>query len=282
MKPNRKRLHAALTIRHARSIKRGMEQVFSVDEILDDWYSLRDPIDSADENIPAEVSNQLARDWAKVHVKKLDTTRLNSALARLYADGWTLGTDISSYEIARAVGLSKAAPSKKDLSNALKMDWKNWRPGNRAAANLVKPPNGLKRLLDGRGVKIQDLSTTTLNRIGTALAEGLMRGSTRRVIAEDLAYILGDDARALMIAGTEMSSAVVQASKDLYADSGVEQVQWLVADPCDECQENLDQSPIGIDEEWINGDPPVHPNCMCDIAPYVVDTGLWAWLEEEE
>jgi hypothetical protein len=37
---------AALTIRHARSIKRGMEQVFSVDEILDDWYSLRDPIDS--------------------------------------------------------------------------------------------------------------------------------------------------------------------------------------------------------------------------------------------
>jgi hypothetical protein len=74
----------------------------------------------------------------------------------------------------------------------------------------------------------------------------------------------------------------VQASRDLYAESGVEQVQWLVADPCDECQENLDQSPIGIDEEWINGDPPVHPNCMCDIAPYVVDTGLWAWLDEEE
>jgi hypothetical protein len=249
-----------------------MEEVFSVDEILNDWYSLRDPIDSVDENIPAEVSNQLARDWAKIHVRKLDTERLNLALARLYADGWTLGTDISTYEIARAVGLRKAAPSKKDLSNALKMDWKNWRPGNRAAANLVNPPNGLRRLLDGRGIKIQDLSTTTLNRIGTALAEGLMRGSTRQAIAEDLAYILGDDARALMIAGTEMSSAVVQASRDLYADSGVEQVQWLVADPCDECQENYDASPIDIGEQFPNGDPPVHPNCMCDIAPYVVDT----------
>ena len=77
MKPNRKRLHAALTIRHARSIKRGMEEVFSVDEILDDWYSLRDPIGNLDENNRAEVSTQLARDWAKVHVQKLDTERLN-------------------------------------------------------------------------------------------------------------------------------------------------------------------------------------------------------------
>jgi hypothetical protein len=61
VKPNRKRLHAALTIRHARSIKRGMEQVFSVDEILDDWYSLRDPIDSIDENNRAEVSNSTGK-----------------------------------------------------------------------------------------------------------------------------------------------------------------------------------------------------------------------------
>ena len=78
-----------------------------------------------------------------------------------------------------------------------------------------------------------------------------------------------------------MRSAVVNASMDLYQDSGVEKVQWLVAEPCDLCMENFNQSPIGIDEEWINGEPPVHPNCMCDIAPYVVDTGLFANSESE-
>jgi hypothetical protein len=256
--------------------------MFSIDQILDDWYALQDPIDRPDINMPAKTSSDMARDWVKVHAQKVDTTRLNLALARLYADGWTLGTDLSTYEIARIVRIDKAAPSRKKLSNALRINWNNWSPGNQAAANLVSPPNGLKRLLDGRGIKIQDLSTTTLNRIGTALADGLRSGSTRQSVAEDISYIIGDDARAITIAGTEMSAAVVQASKDLYADSGVEKVEWLVADPCDDCQENLDQSPIGIDEQWINGDPPVHPNCMCDIAPYVVDTGLWAWLEEEE
>lgn len=282
MKPNRTRLKVALAVRHTRSIKQGMAAVFSVKEILDDWYALQDPIDKPDENNITSVSTVMVRDWAKVHVKKLDTTRLNLALGRLYADGWTLGEDISRYEIAKAIRLNKAAPSRKQLSNALKTDWSKWTPGNQAAANLVSPPNGLKRLLDNRKVKIQDLSTTTLNRIGTALADGLRSGATRQSIADDISYIIGDDARALMIASTEMSAAVVQASRDLYADSGVEKVEWLVADPCDDCQENLDQSPIGIDEQWINGDPPVHPNCMCDIAPYVVDTGLWAWLEEEE
>ena len=65
-------------------------------------------------------------------------------------------------------------------------------------------------------------------------------------------------------------------SSDLFPshDSGVELVEWLVADPCDDCQENADASPIGIDEVFPSGDtePPAHPNCVCDLAPYVVDT----------
>lgn len=282
MKPNRERLKITVAVRHVPSIKKGIQATFSIDQILDDWYSLRDPIDNIDENNRADIANQLARDWVKVQAQKLDTSRLNSALGRLYADGYVLGEDLTYYELAKAVRINKAAPSKKKLQNALTINWSRWTPGNRAAADLVSPPNALKRLLDGRKIKIQDLSLTTLNRIGTALAEGLNVGATRRQVAEDLSYILGDDARALMIASTEMSNAVVQASRQLYEDSGVEQIQYLVADPCDECAENENASPISIGEEWPNGDPPVHPNCMCDIAPYVVDTGLWGWLNEEE
>jgi hypothetical protein len=282
MKPNRTRLQTQLAVRHVRSIRAGVAAMYDVNQILDAWFANQNPIDNSMKNEPVAIADQMARDWVRIHATKVDTERLNSALARVYADGWVLGDSVTLYELARAVGLRKAAPSKKDLSNALQTDWRNWKPGNQAAARLVKPPNGLKRLLDGRGVKIQGMGSTTLNRIGTALADGLRAGSTRREVARAIDEIINDPERALTIAGTEMSSAVVQASYDMYRESGVEQVEWLVADPCDDCQENLDQSPIGIDDSWINGDPPVHPNCMCDVAPYVVDTGLWDWLNTPE
>lgn len=280
MKPNRQRIETSLAVRHVRSIRLAIKDMFNVQQILDAWFSLHDPIDNRDENNPNKITPAQARSWAKIQVHVSNTQRLNNALARLYADGWTLGTQLSTYDIARKV-LPKAAPSKKQLLNSLNTNWSKWKPGNRAAALLVAPPNGLKRLLEQRNVKIQGMTNTTLDRIGTALADGLLEGSTRREIALDLMDIVDDADRALTIAGTEMRSAVVNASMDLYQDSGVEKIQWLVAEPCDLCMENFNQSPIGIDEEWINGEPPVHPNCMCDIAPYVVDTGIFASDESE-
>lgn len=278
MKPNRTRLKIQFAVRHARAIRQGLADMYSIDQILDAWYSLHHP----DAEHQTTVSTQMTRDWVRLNAILQDTEKLNNALGRLYADAWVMGIDISNYEIARAVGLKKAAASKKELQRALTIDWNRWRPGNRAAANLVSPPNGLKRLLQGRGVKIKGMGDTTLNRIGTALANGLNQGLSRKDMAKQLEDIVQDPERALSIAGTEMSGAVVQASLDSYSDMGVEEIEWLAADPCDDCQDNLDQSPIGINDEWRNGDPPVHPNCMCDIAPYVVDTGMWAWLREEE
>lgn len=280
MKPNRQRIETSLAVRHVRSIRLAIRGMFNVQQILDAWFSLHDPIDNRDENNPNNITASQGRSWAKVQVQVQNTQRLNEALARVYADGWALGNQLSTYDIARKV-LPKAAPSKKQLLNSLNTNWSKWKPGNRAASLLVSPPNGLKRLLEQRNVKIQGMTNTALDRIGTALAEGLLEGSTRREIALDLSDIVDDAGRALTIAGTEMRSAVVNASMDLYQESGVEKVQWLVAEPCDLCMENLEQSPIGIDEDWINGPPPVHPNCMCDISPYVVDTGLFAEQESE-
>jgi hypothetical protein len=274
MKPNRQRLETSLAVNHVRSIRLAIKDMFNIPQILDAWFSLHDPIDNRDENNPNKITPAQGRDWAKIQVNVQNVQRLNNALARLYADGWALGTQLSTYDVARKV-LPKAAPSKKQLRDSLKTPWNKWKPGNQAASLLVAPPNGLKRLLEQRNVKIQGMTNTSLNRIGTALADGLLQGSTRREIANDLMDIVNDASRALTIAGTEMRSAVVSASMDLYQDSGVEKVQWLVAEPCELCMENFNQSPIGIDEDWINGPPPVHPNCMCDISPYVVNTGLF-------
>lgn len=277
MKPNRKRLESKLVARHAPSIRAGLEALFNSEQILDAWYSLHHPIDNPNENMPAVVQSNMARSWLRTQFTPKDRTILNNALARLYADAWVFGRQLTLYDLARKVGMRKATPSRDDLAQALQTNWNNWKPGNAAAAALLKPPGGLQTLLSRRGVTIQGISNTTLDRIGTALAEGLEQGLSRSDIADDIDGIIDDSERALMIAGTEMRSAVVESSMDLYRDSGVEMVEWLVADPCDLCQENADQSPIGIDEQWINGQPPVHPNCRCDVAPYVVDTqGVFA------
>lgn len=282
MKPNRERLKRRLAARHARSIRLGIRQTIDIEEVLDRWFGLQSPIDRRDMNDPYDLPGNMGRDWARMNVPIRDTSKLEAALSRLYADAYILGRDIATYDIARAIGLRKVAPSRKQLLRSLTIPWNNWSAGNAAAAALLDPPRGLRRLLDRRGVTIRGLSHTTIDRIGTRLADALRQGLSRSQTAQLLNQVLNDPERAVIIAGTETAYAVVQSNKELYRDSGVEMVEYLVADPCDECQENYEASPIQIDQTWPNGDPPVHPNCMCDVAPYVVDTLSWAEVYGEE
>ena len=154
------------------------------------------------------------------------------------------------------------------------VNWDTWTPGNQAASALVKPKGGLQKLLDRRGIVLDGITDTKLNRIGTVLGQALAEGITPRAVSILVDQVINDPQQALVIAQTEMSRAVSVASRDLYETSGVEQVEWLVAIGCEDCQENADASPIGIDEVFPSGDtePPAHPNCMCALAPYMVDT----------
>ena len=282
MKPNRERLKRRLAARHARSIRLAIRQTIDLNEVLDRWFGLQSPIDRMDMNHPYNLPGNMGRDWARMNVPIRDTSRLETALSRIYADAFILGQDLTTYEIAKAIGLKKAVPSRRQLSRSLTISWDTWSPGNRAAAALLDPPKALRRLLERRGVTIRGLSHTTIDRLGTRLADALRQGLSRTQTAELLNEVLNDPERALVIAGTETANAVVQSSKDLYRDSGVEMIEYLVADPCDECQENYEASPIPIGDSFPNGDPPVHPNCMCDVAPYVVDTLQWAEVYGED
>lgn len=271
MKLNRTKVKNKLAAKHYGSIRRGIAAMYSVDQILDAWFALH----REDAESQTTVTTVEARQWVRVNAHLQNTDKLDNALARLYADGWVLGTDIGLYRVAKALGVKKA-PTAKQLTNAVGTNWNTWTPGNKSAAALTRPSGGLQKLLRQRGVKIQGMGQTTLDRIGTKLADGLAQGLTRKEIAKMLMSVVNDPERAVIIAGTEMSSAVVQSNLAIYKDAGVEMIQWLVSDPCDECDDNYNQSPIGIDEEWRSGDAPVHPNCECDEAPYVVDTGQWA------
>ncbi len=251
-----------LAARRAKLIREGINQSFSTEQAVDDFVAM---------NFQS-ITPQEARQWAITNVRTNDEA-LRSALFNMYLEAYALGEDIAMSAIAKA-RISKA-PTLRQLQQAIGINWDTWKAGNKPAALLVRKPRGLSTLLDNRGVTIQGINRTTLDRIGTILARGLENGWTPSDIKEEIADTIDDDNdRALTIAQTEMSRAVTAASRQLYEESGVELVEWLVADPCDICQENADVSPIRIDDTFPSGDtePPAHPNCVCDLAPYVTDT----------
>jgi len=246
-----------LSAKHATQIRKGFRSAFNADDITESFFNAFLG--------HTEVTNQQVRDWAKVHITP-NKAALIASLTPIYADGWVLGDTAAKVMINRS--LKKAVQP----ANVGVVNWDTWKPGNQAAATLIQPSSGLQRLLDSRGLTIDGVSNTKLDRIGTVLGNALQLGITPKEVSIMVDQVINDPQQALVIAQTEMSRAVVQAELAQYRDSNVEMVEWLVADPCEECQVNLDASPISIDADWPNGDAPVHPNCMCDIAPYISDT----------
>ena len=250
-----------LAARRSALIRQALRQSINISAVQEEWAS-------AHPN-PESMTTEQARQWARTNIR-VDSEPLMAALRTLYLESYLLGEDIAMNSIAKAK-INKA-PTKQQLQRAVGINWDNWKAGNRAAALLVNKPRGLSTLLDNRGLTIQGINRTSLDRIGTRLANALAQGLPPSEV--DLSDFFDDSERALAIAQTEMSRAVATASRQLYEESGVELVEWIVADPCDLCQENADVSPIRIDDTFPSGDtePPAHPNCVCDISPYVVDT----------
>ena len=244
-----------IAAKHADKIRKGFQKAFNADDIVEKWFHSHIGASS--------TTTQQARDWALASITP-NKKYLLDALKPLYADGWVLGT-VAAQEALRGV---QKAP---DVGV---VDWNTWKPGNQAAAELIKPSGGLQTLLDRRGIVIDGISNTKLDRIGTVLGRAIADGITPRQVSIMVDRVINDPQQALVIAQTEMSRAVSVAARNDYINSGVEQVEWLVAVGCEDCQMNADASPLGIDEVFPSGDtePPAHPNCMCDLAPYVVDT----------
>ncbi len=86
------------------------------------------------------------------------------------------------------------------------------------------------------------------------------------------AYAFSDD-RAELIARTEIAMANQTGALEgmkLARGAGVKLKKvWVPdADACDVCQENADDGPIDIDDDFPSGDdqPTAHPHCECVIA----------------
>lgn len=112
-----------------------------------------------------------------------------------------------------------------------------------------------------------DISKTTINRIAEKVAEALQQGKSIGELKDSImeAGILSE-ARAEMIARTETAMAVIDGRQETMLElmpNGFK--EWSLApDACEECEAYGGVS-VPIDEDFPEGDPPLHPNCRCDL-----------------
>jgi GNAT superfamily N-acetyltransferase len=247
-------------------VRESIEAQVNIPQIIEQW-KLSYPAGS-------EITKAEAKAWAKVNVR-VNNKELDRGLGVLYAIGWMFGRDVATSAYAHA-RLNKAAPTDEALNGLLNIDWANWTPGNNPGALLASPPGGLKSLLQRRGLDLQGLTNTLLNRIGTHLADALMSGASDTMLGKMLETVVGDPERALTIANTSMASAMSVSTRETYQEFGVAKMRWLALEPCSTCSGNGAMGPVTPGEavfKNVQGDnitePPAHPNCRCALAPVI-------------
>ena len=117
------------------------------------------------------------------------------------------------------------------------------------------------------------VSDSTREMMRGDIAEALTEGWSNSVLASKLAdnYAFSSD-RAMVIARTETIRASNQGTLAGFKASGVvPQKLWTTAEDdkvSEDCEENGDQGPIDLDDDFASGDsaPPAHPACRCVLV----------------
>ncbi len=227
------------------------------DQTCDGWeLAIDDQVRKAAGEDPAKMAAIESLKGAGV-----SATDLQKVIEGLYGDSFLTG----SHDAAAAAGGTVAA-SLKDVSPPAGY-WDAWTPGYGAAAAQAAD-GGMRAMLEQADLTIRGLADTSIDRIGTAVSEGLAAGDSVQTVGKEIRDVVEDPERAETIANTEYARAMTTASEQTYAENGVEREEWLgEGDMCPECQENADASPISVEDDWPNGSVPVHPSCRCAQAP---------------
>ena len=251
-----------LSSKHSEPIRRGLVKSIVAADVVASFYQSHIGSNS--------TTTQQARDWANVSVTQ-NKKPLHDAFKPLYTDGWVVGGVFAGVIINQMLKIPENAGGTVGRITAPpigKVDWNTFTPGKRSASELLKPSGGLEKLLNQRNITLDGIHSTTLDRIGTVLADALDKKMSPAEVVPLIAQLVNDPQRALTIAQTEMNVALNLAARDTYQTAGVDMVSWVLgAEGCEDCQQNADESPISIDEVFGSGDtePPAHPNCYCSL-----------------
>lgn len=122
---------------------------------------------------------------------------------------------------------------------------------------------------------VTQIDEATRNELNRVITTGIESGLDVGQIADSIhAMDAFSDKRASLIAETEIAGAESQGAleglRELAATTDLTiQKTWVVTDEaCDDCQDNEDEGPIDLDDDFPSGDdaPPAHPNCRCALG----------------
>jgi len=143
------------------------------------------------------------------------------------------------------------------------------------AAELV----GMRYEADGSLVENPNaewaISATTREQLRGDVVRAIEDGTSTDDLAAQLEGSYGFSAdRAETIARTELAAADIEGNLTAYRDSGVVGGKMVVlgsehddASECD-CNDAAALGVVDIDDDFDGlGDPPYHPNCVCDVVP---------------
>jgi SPP1 gp7 family putative phage head morphogenesis protein len=206
-----------------------------------------------------------ARAWAMLNVG-LNEDALYQVLSRLWAEGVVTGYAAAEELIAQL----ERRRSRKIAKENIYIDWANWKPGDLAAAALVRPKGALARLLEQAAVSIRSLAKETYNELGTAIADSLAVGLSPERAAKLINDKIRNPKRSLTIAITELNRAMSAAAIERYRQAEIEYMEWSVSDPCPICAQNAGQV-VQMGGTFNSGStqPPAHPNCRCVLLPVI-------------
>ena len=119
-------------------------------------------------------------------------------------------------------------------------------------------------LLDRASITVKNITDTQMSQISTTIENGIRSGLGSGDITEQITGIIGDPARAQLIAVTETNRAYNAATTDTFIANGITRFNWVAYDgACPECEELQAGSPYDVGDEV----PPDHPNCRCWQSP---------------
>jgi SPP1 gp7 family putative phage head morphogenesis protein len=138
----------------------------------------------------------------------------------------------------------------------------------------AESPDAIAWAEEHAGLLATQISDTTRQRIRDAIVAAL-EGDGIDAAYSDIEDAVGDEARAELIARTEIMTAANEGQREAWDQAieaglltGNEKKEWIAtgdANVCPQCDE-LDGTVVGLDEEYPNdgGDgPPAHPDCRC-------------------
>jgi hypothetical protein len=249
---------ARLAAKNALKIRAALAQSFDARWVYDN-YLKTNPIKSS--NLAQDRAR--ARAWVMLNVQ-VNMEPLKEVMMRVWAEGYVTGEAFADEQLRFARERKKATDTD--------VDWANWRPGDRAAALLLRPPDAFKKLLASQGITFKEFSDTTIRDIGNAVGEAIELGLPAQRSAKRIKDHVASASRALSIAITEQNRAISFATINRYKEAGLEKMEWEVSSPCDKCAKNANQV-VNIGGTFNSGNtqPPAHPHCRCVLLPVLPD-----------